>query len=102
MPSGKFFIDVISDDDRCRQLADRITGHRLSPQWQNVKLKLARETRTSDAARGYLDMWTFHDFSKECGKSKAPFLIIGWLNDRCHDTVANFPETRAVGNRGGV
>jgi 3-oxoadipate enol-lactonase len=73
----QFFVDVITDDDKCRQLADRITGHRLSPQWQNVKLKLARKTRTREAARGYLDMWTLHDFSKECGKSKVPFLIIG-------------------------
>ena len=73
----QFFVDVISDDRKCRELADRITGQRLSPQWQDVKLKLARETRTPEAARGYLDMWTLHDFSTECGKSNVPFLIVG-------------------------
>jgi 3-oxoadipate enol-lactonase len=73
----QFFVDVITDDDKCRELADRITGHRLSRQWQNVKLRLARETRTPEAARGYLDMWTLHDFSSECGKSNVPFLIVG-------------------------
>jgi len=73
----QFYVDVITDDEKCRQLADRITGHRLSRQWQDVKLRLARETRTKEAARGYLDMWTLHDFSKECGKSDVPFLIVG-------------------------
>ena len=33
----QFFVDVISDDVKCRELADRITGHRLSPQWQEVQ-----------------------------------------------------------------
>lgn len=73
----QFFIDVITDDDKCRELADRITGHHLSPQWQEVKLRLARDTRTKEAARGYLDMWTLHDFSGECGKSDVPFMVIG-------------------------
>jgi pimeloyl-ACP methyl ester carboxylesterase len=73
----KFFEDVITDDAKCRELASRITGHKLSPQWQEVKLRLARDTRTPEAARGYLDMWTLHDFSSECGKSNVPFLIIG-------------------------
>jgi pimeloyl-ACP methyl ester carboxylesterase len=73
----QFFVDVITNDDKCRELASRITGHRLSPQWQEVKLRLARDTRTREAARGYLDMWTLHDFSSECGKSDVPFLIIG-------------------------
>jgi 3-oxoadipate enol-lactonase len=72
-----FFEDVIKDDDKCRELASRITGHRLSPQWAEVKLRLARDTRTPAAARGYLDMWTLHDFSSECGKHDVPFLIIG-------------------------
>ncbi len=73
----KFFEEGITDDAKCRQLADRITGHRLSPQWQEVKLRLARDTRTKEAARGYLDMWTLHDFSKECGRSDVPFMVIG-------------------------
>src|SRR5262249_22612806 len=73
----QFFVDVINDDAKCRELADRITGHRLSPQWQEVKLRLARDTRTREAARGYLDMWTLHDFSSECGKGKVPFQVLG-------------------------
>ncbi len=73
----RFFVDVITDDVKCRELADRITGHRLSRRWQDVKLRLARETRTAEAARGYLDMWTLHDFSAECGKGDLPFLIVG-------------------------
>jgi hypothetical protein len=31
-----------------------------------VKLRRARDTRTPEAARRYLDMWTLHDFSSEC------------------------------------
>ena len=79
---NQFFIDLISDDDKCRALADRITGHRLSRQWQEVKLKLARETRTPEAARGYLAMWTTHDFSDEAGKTDVSFMIIGCRYDQ--------------------
>jgi pimeloyl-ACP methyl ester carboxylesterase len=78
----QFFVDVITDDAQCRELASRITGHRLSPQRQEDKLRLARDTRTREAARGYLDMWTLHDFSSECGKSKVPFQIIGCKYDQ--------------------
>ena len=78
----QFFVDVITDDDKARELADRITGHQLSRTWQDVKLRLARETRTPEAARGYLDMWTLHDFSDEAGKSNVPFQIIGCRHDQ--------------------
>lgn len=80
----QFFVDVITDDDKCRQLADRITNHRLDKQWQEVKLRLARETRSADAARGYLDMWTGHDFSEEAmaANSTVPILIIGCAWDQ--------------------
>ena len=77
----QFFVDVITDDDKCRQLADDITGCRLSEQWQDVKLRLARETRTPEAARGYLDMWTLHDFSDEAGHLSVPFLIVAGRYD---------------------
>ena len=63
----QFFVDVITNDDKARELADRITGGQLSRQWQDVKLRLARETRTPVAARGYLDMWTLHDFRRGRG-----------------------------------
>ena len=78
----QFFADSITDDGKCRELADRITGHRLSPQWQDVKLKLARETRTPEAAHGYLDMWTLHDFSDEAGQGEVPFFILGCRHDQ--------------------
>lgn len=78
----RFFLDVVVDDDRCRELADRITGHRLNRRWQEVKLRLARETRTPEAARGYLDMWTRTDFSEEAAKVKAPFFIIACRFDQ--------------------
>jgi len=78
----QFFVDVITDDDKARELADRISGHQLSREWQEVKLQLARETRTPEAARGYLDMWTLHDFSDEAGKSDVSFLIIGCRHDQ--------------------
>ena len=78
----QFFVDVITDDDKARELADRITGGQLSRQWQDVKLRLARETRTPEAARGYLDMWTLHDFSDEAGAHDVPFLVIGCRYDQ--------------------
>ena len=34
----QFFVDVITQDDKARELASRITGHRLSAQWADVKL----------------------------------------------------------------
>lgn len=77
----QFFIDVITDDNKARELAARITGHRLSSQWEEVKLKLARTTRTAEAAHGYLDMWTLHDFSAEAGNSRVPFLIVAGRYD---------------------
>ena len=78
----QFFLDAVVDDDRCRELAGRITGHRLNRRWQEVKLRLARETRTPEAARGYLDMWTRTDFSEEAAKVKAPIFIIACRFDQ--------------------
>lgn len=78
----QFFIASITDDETCRRLADRITGHRLTRQWQEVKLRLARETRTREAARGYLEMWTEHDFSDEAGGSRVPFLVVACRFDQ--------------------
>lgn len=69
-------IDSITDDEKCRELLDLATGSRLSPQWKNVKLRSARETRTPEAARGYLNMFSLHDFSSEAGHITVPFLVI--------------------------
>lgn len=78
----KFFIRAITDDDAVRELATRITGGRLSPQWAEVKLKLARNTRDPIAAREYLDMWTLsEDFSQSAAGVDVPLLVIGGQYD---------------------
>ena len=69
-------IDSITDDEKLHELLDFAMGSRLSRQWKEFKLRSARETRTSSAARGYLDMFTLHDFSSEAGRITVPFLVI--------------------------
>jgi 3-oxoadipate enol-lactonase len=69
-------IDSITDDGRFRELLDVALGSRLSPQWKDFKFRSARATRRQDAARGYLEMFTRHDFSAEAGLINVPFLVI--------------------------
>jgi len=66
----------IDDDSVFRELLDRSLGDRVSPQFKEVKFRSARETRSASAARGYLDMFTRHDFSSEAGRIHVPFLVI--------------------------
>lgn len=71
-----FFLSAITDDDAVRELATRITGGRLSAQWANVKLKLARN-RDATAARAYLDMWTrCEDFADAAMGVDVPILVV--------------------------
>jgi 3-oxoadipate enol-lactonase len=69
-------IDSITDDEKALELLDFAMGNRLSPQWKQFKLRTSRQTRTPAAARGYLDMFTLHDFSSEAGQISVPFLVI--------------------------
>lgn len=69
-------IDSITDDRMFRELLDFAIGDRLSPEWKEVKFRTARETRTPEAARGYLDMFTLHDFSSQAGRISVPFLAV--------------------------
>lgn len=77
-----FFLSTIEDDKALRELAARITGNRLSRQWGDVKLRLARETRDPAAVRDYFDMWTEEDFSKEAMGNDMPMLIIAGQYDQ--------------------
>ena len=48
----QFFVDVITDDDKCRQLADDITGCRFSEQWQECQTEARpRNTHSGSGAR---------------------------------------------------
>lgn len=71
-----FFLNTLHNDDNLRELANRITGKRLSRQWLDYKLKLARETRDMAAAADYFDMWTKTNFANEAMGVKTPFLVI--------------------------
>lgn len=71
-----WFLSTIHNDDNCRELANRITGKRLSRQWLEYKLKLARETRNADAAVDYFNMWTKTNFAHEAAGVKTPFLVV--------------------------
>ncbi len=78
MPEGlrQKAIDSITDNEKFRELLDFAMGNRLSTQWKKFKMRRARQTRTTAAARGYLDMFTLHDFSHEAGCITLPFLVI--------------------------
>lgn len=78
----KFFISTLTDDDAVRELASRITSYRLSRQWADVKLRLARETRDLAAARDYLDMWTLEDFSDQAMGVDVAMLVIACQYDQ--------------------
>ena len=78
----KWFISTITNDDALRELASRITAYRLSPQWAEVKLKLARTTRDPKAVRDYFDMWTLEDFSSELKGVDVPLLVIACQYDQ--------------------
>lgn len=69
-------LDSITDDKRFHELLDVALGSRLSPQWKAFKFRSARATRAPEAARGYLEMFTRHDFSAEAGLIAVPFLVI--------------------------
>ena len=73
-----FFERTLTDDDAVRELAARITDHRLTAQWSEHKLMLARTTRDHAAVRDYLDMWTLGDFSAEviAAKPTVPLLVV--------------------------
>jgi 3-oxoadipate enol-lactonase len=73
-----FFERTIVDDDAVRELAARITAHKLTKQWSEHKLMLARTTRDHAAVRDYLDMWTVADFSDEvkAARPTPPLLVI--------------------------
>ncbi len=66
----------ITDEQKFHELLDFAMGNRLSRQWKDFKLRGARQSRTLAAARGYLDMFTLHDFSSEAGRITVPFLVI--------------------------
>jgi 3-oxoadipate enol-lactonase len=73
-----FFEKTIVDDDAVRELAARITNYKLTKEWSEHKLMLARTTRDHAAVRDYLDMWTLGDFSDEVKKArpKTPLLVV--------------------------
>lgn len=82
-----FFERTIIDDDAVRELAARITDHRLTKEWSEHKLMLARTTRDHAAVRDYLDMWTLDDFSDEvkAARPETPLLVIAgeWDQPSC-------------------
>jgi len=69
-------IQSITNDDKAMELLDFAFGNRLSTQWKRFKFRASRQTRTPEAARGYLDMFTLHDFSSQGGRIVVPFLVI--------------------------
>jgi pimeloyl-ACP methyl ester carboxylesterase len=73
-----FFEKTLVDDDAVRELAARITDHRLTKEWSEHKLMLARTTRDHAAVREYLDMWTLDDFSAEmaAARPETPLLVV--------------------------
>ena len=101
-----FFERTIVDDDAVRELAARITNHKLTKEWSEHKLMLARTTRDHAAVRDYLDMWTVADFSDEVKKAqpKVPLLVIagewdqaGFLEQTMKDTfMAWHPNSELV------
>lgn len=79
-----FFERTLVDDDAVRELAARITNHKLTKQWSEHKLWLARNTRNNVAVRRYLDMWTVEDFSDEvkAARPTPPLLVVAGVWDQ--------------------
>lgn len=73
-----FFEKTIVDDDAVRELAARITAYKLTKEWSEHKLMLARTTRDHAAVRDYLDTWTRGDFSEEvkAARPRTPLFVI--------------------------
>ncbi len=73
-----FFLSTLTDDDAVRELAARISNHRLSRKWLDHKLMLARTTRDNAAVADYFEMWTTHDFFDEVKRARpaTPLLVI--------------------------
>jgi 3-oxoadipate enol-lactonase len=90
-----FFEKTIVDDDAVRELAARITNHKLTKEWSEHKLMLARTTRDHAAVREYLDMWTLGDFSEEVKKArpKTPLLVVAGEWDQAGFLEENLRET---------
>ncbi|RTL55263.1 MAG: alpha/beta hydrolase [Bradyrhizobiaceae bacterium] len=74
----EFFLSTLTNDDSVRELAARISAHKLSRQWLDYKLMLARTGRNNAAIPGYFKMWTEDDFSEEVRNARpsVPLLVI--------------------------
>lgn len=91
----EFFLSTLKCDDAVRELAARISNYRLSRQWLDHKLMLARTTRDESAVLEYFEMWTKGDFSEEVRKARpqVPLLVVvgewdqeAFLEPRMRDT----------------
>jgi pimeloyl-ACP methyl ester carboxylesterase len=73
-----FFRSTLTDDDAVRELARRISSAKLSMEWLDHKLMLARTTRASEVVLDYLHMWTERDFSEEVSRARpaTPLLVV--------------------------
>lgn len=90
-----FFLSTLESDDSVRELAARISNYKLSKQWLDHKLMLARTTRNPAVVPGYFKMWTEGDFSEEVRKARptVPLLVVvgewdqeAFLEPRMRDT----------------
>jgi 3-oxoadipate enol-lactonase len=74
----EFFLSTLTNDDSVRELAARISCHKLSRQWLDHKLMLARTGRNNVAVPGYFKMWTEGDFSEEVREARpsVPLLVV--------------------------
>ena len=73
-----FFRDTVTNDDGVRELASKISSGKLSRQWLDHKLFLARTTRAPEVALDYLHMWTERDFSEQVRQARptTPLLVV--------------------------
>lgn len=102
----EFFLSTLQSDDAVRELAARISNYKLSKQWLDHKLMLARTTRNQAAVPHYFKMWTEGDFSEEVRKARpqVPLLVVvgewdqeAFLEPRMRDTfMAWHPKSELI------
>lgn len=80
----KAFLEAaILDDDTAGAAFGALTGGKLNGAWSRRKTTRNRATSNRKVLKGYYDMWTTEDFSREFAAAKVgtPVLVIGGRND---------------------
>ena len=81
-PDGfAMFSSALTNDGHWKEIANMITGNRLSDRWHESGLREFREHVDPRAAAGFLRMWSGTDFHNEVMDSSVPVLAVVGRHD---------------------